>query len=98
MVHQGMQQQFGTLYDVVLDILYRADLARVHSPDQTEYGPETNTILPMLCRCATVEDVHNLIYSQFCQWFTPSIAGPYDNYRHAAEQIFEAWILHQPII
>ena len=36
MVHRGVRKQFGKLYDVVLDILYRADLARVHSPDPTE--------------------------------------------------------------
>ena len=98
MVHRGVRKQYGKLYDTILSVLYQADLAKLCSTDSTEYGPETNTILPMLCRCATVEDVHNLIYSQFCRWFTPSVAGPYDNYRHAAEQIFEAWILHEPII
>jgi hypothetical protein len=69
-------------------ILFEEDPVGINFEGNTdEYEAEAGTILPKLSRCETVEEIQELLHSEFIRWFDINSAGPGDQYRSAAERI-----------
>ena len=89
-----LRREYGTLYDVVAEILFRHDPVGINFETNTyEYEPEVDTILPRLRDCRSVEDVTEVVQQEFVYWFGEEIAGPKEGFREAAEEIWRVWSL-----
>ncbi len=81
-----LRTRFPQAYQMLLDVLLGHDPMCIAKVD--EYDLEANTILPLLKREHTVEQVHTIVYEQFCYWFSES-AGKKSKYTFIAERIHE---------
>ena len=88
-----LKAEYGAaLFDSVSALLYRHDPVGINVEENTdEYDLETETILPRLRRCHTLEDVHNAVYSEFVRWFDADTAGPPERYKEIASEIWQLW-------
>ncbi|QZA77197.1 hypothetical protein K4H28_13015 [Deefgea tanakiae] len=55
------------------------------------YAPEVGSILRSLPQCMNVDDVQQLIFNVFTQWFTPEFAGGRSQYAEVAAAVWENW-------
>jgi len=86
--------KFGPLFDAVATLLYEEDpmdLVRSHVP-KDEYEPEAASILLRMDRSLSDDAMHDLVFQEFCEWFSPSLAGPKHCYRSCAERIRAAYL------
>jgi hypothetical protein len=87
-----LKSEYGRLYDVVSEILFRNDPIGINFETNTdEYEPEVDTILPRLEACHSVEDVQTMIHEEFVKWFDSNTAGSAERYREVAEEIWLSW-------
>lgn len=87
-----LQAAYGTLFDTVAEILFSQDPIGINFEDNTdEYYPEVRTILPRLKTCGSAEDVLSVVHQEFVKWFDPETAGPRENYRQIAFEIWNVW-------
>jgi hypothetical protein len=56
-----------------------------------EYDAEVGTILPRLACCHSPTDVRQLVFEEFCKWFTPEVAGAEANYDVIAKELWSLW-------
>ena len=56
-----------------------------------EYAPEAKTVLARLPASTSPEDVHGVLFEEFCHWFGVKTAGPRENYASAAEAVWQWW-------
>lgn len=85
----ALRRTYGPLFGRVVTILYEEDPVGLRPP-KDEYVPEAGTILPRLSNANSVQDVEEIVYQEFCQWFAHS-AGQREDYRTSAARIWEAW-------
>lgn len=88
-----VRRMYTHLFDEVLEVLRRHDPIRLHelgAPDD-EYAPEARTIIPRLRSAAGPDDALRIVHEEFQQWFGIDTAGPLDNYRNAAREIWTLW-------
>lgn len=84
-----LKARFGNAYERLEAILFEEDPVGISFGNNTdEYDPEVRTILPRLDVCRSVEDVEDVVHSEFSRWFEPDIAGPRARYRRVAERVF----------
>ncbi|MFZ5892669.1 MAG: hypothetical protein ACOY0T_16540 [Myxococcota bacterium] len=85
----GLKARFGESYDRLEALLFEEDPLGINFGHNTdEYAPEVGTILPLLRTCRSVEDVQDVIHSEFSRWFDADIAVPRSHYRRSAERVF----------
>ena len=89
-----LRREYGTLFDVVAEILFRHDPVGINFDSNTdEYEPEAETILPRLWNCRSAEDAAEVVHQEFQHWFTPEVAGPREKYDELAAEIWRVWSL-----
>ena len=87
----GVKNDYGQLFDVACEILFRNDPIGINFEDNTdEYEPEVETILPRLKSCSSAKDTLNVVHEEFQMWFNGH-AGPKTKYTQLAEEIWAAW-------
>ena len=87
-----LKKEYGRLYSVVSEILFRNDPIGINFEDNTdEYEPEAETILPRLRECSSVQDVRRVVHEEFIRWFSSDQAGPEESYNAIAEEIWREW-------
>ncbi|MEQ1762482.1 MAG: hypothetical protein ABL984_04965 [Pyrinomonadaceae bacterium] len=85
-----IKSEYGRLFDVVCEILFRHDPIGINFEDNTdEYEPEVETILPRLRGCSSSDEALNVIHEEFQKWFGE--AGPRKKYTQISEEIWAAW-------
>ena len=55
------------------------------------YAPEVGSIIRSLPQCMSVDDVQQLIFNVFTQWFTPEFAGGRSQYTEVATAVWDSW-------
>lgn len=81
---------YGERFFAVTELLALYDplgLIALGAPSD-EYDPEAKTIMVQLDDAESVEDLHNIIYTEFVRWFDKSIAGEKEKYHPIAIEIF----------
>lgn len=72
-------------------ILLQCDPLNIAYSDD-EYDPEAREIVAGLNRTGSLQDVHNLVFEVFTDFFDPSpMAHEKERYTTAAEKIWERW-------
>jgi Zn-finger nucleic acid-binding protein len=93
-----LRQEFGDLYDRIVQILWEADPIGLDFDDpghpSDEYAPEARTILPRLSECQGPDDVQRVAHEEFVRWFDPDSAGPLARYRQIAEELWSEYRRH----
>lgn len=93
---------YGAFFAEVLAIITRHDPMGVVYPEaplagQTEYEPETGTIIPRLQGVRTIDDVQRIIDEEFDRWFWAGVSQrPRAPYQAIAEEIWAAWNRFSP--
>ena len=54
---------------------------------EAEYDPETASILLQLQKDLTLDEVHDLVYKDFCYWFEP-VVGQKENFKEISAAIY----------
>ncbi|HIG64807.1 MAG TPA: hypothetical protein EYQ43_04465 [Methyloprofundus sp.] len=91
-----LKQQYGQLYDEISSILFRHDMVKINFEDNTdEYDPEVDAILPRLNEAVNKEDVANIIYEEFIDYFGEDVIKPkgHTGYMAMADEIWNVWSL-----
>lgn len=86
-----IKQKFGDSYDKFVAMLSEEDPIGIVYEDVgnfDEYEAEVQSILPRLSKCKSINDIQNVIYDEFCFYFTLEIAGPITRYRKISERVF----------
>lgn len=89
-----LRQNYKELYSKVEEILFRHDPIGINSEEnKDEYDPEVSTILPRLKDAKSEDDVINIVYAEFANWFGADTAGDKNSttYKKTAEEIWTAW-------
>lgn len=91
-----IRSQHKEIFEKILDILFQYDPvgAAGMSEERDEYSPEVGTIIPRLYSANSVEDVHEIIYSEFCQWFD-TYTGEKEKYYPVAVEIWKVWQMYR---
>ncbi|NOT63801.1 MAG: hypothetical protein HOP19_26600 [Acidobacteria bacterium] len=90
---QQRRTEYGTLYEIVSEILFRHDLMEINFGHNTdEYEPEVDTILPRLKECSSALDVRKVIHQEFVVWFDAEEAGSEQDYETIAQEVWAAWL------
>lgn len=83
------------LFEAISELLFKHDPIGINFEHNTdEYEPEVGTILPRLNEAASENDVLDIVYEEFVQWFDEQIAKDKEHYREIAEDIWRLWKLH----
>ena len=91
-----LRAEYGELFNATAALLFRHDPAGINFDENTnEYEPEAGTILPRLHNCHTVDDVARVVHEEFVRWFDSVTAGPKENYKEIASEIWQLWEHHQ---
>ena len=73
-------------------MLFRFDLIGINfGGNADEYDAEDETILPRLAACHGPDDVQSVVFQEFCQWFSPGVAGPRESYLGVSVAIWNWW-------
>ncbi len=87
-----LRNEYGKLYDEVLQILFQNDPIGINSEVNTdEYEPEVSTILPRLKEAHSVEDLQKIIHQEFVRWFGADLADSRAKYAKIAKEIWDAY-------
>ena len=88
-----VKKEYGRFFDQLSAILFRTDPMGINFEDNTdEYEPEVETILPRLRTCGSEQDALRVIHEEFRKWFGDETAGPIENYREPAKEIWRAYV------
>jgi hypothetical protein len=89
----ALKQEYGKLFVAISEALFAADPVGINFEENTdEYEAEVGTILPRLSSARSAEDVHTIVYEEFCHWFGPSpVSGPREKYAAVASEIWSLW-------
>lgn len=91
-----IKREYGTLFASISAALFEADPVGINFDENTdEYDAETGTIIPRLNAAKSAEDVHAIVYEEFCRWFDPVSAGPREKYTSVSAKIWELWFAFQ---
>lgn len=86
------KNRYPELYARVEELFFRHDPIGINFGDNTdEYDPEVATVLPRLESCKNIQDVTNVLHSEFVRWFDADIAGPRDRYIPIAAELWQIW-------
>ena len=89
---EELKRQYGELFEDISAALFRNDPMGINFETNTdEYEPEAGTILPRLRTCESEEDVLDVVYEEFKNWFDPASAGPKENYTNVSAEIWAIW-------
>jgi len=93
-----LRQQFGDLFDLIAQLLFRFDPIGINNGFNTdEYELETSYILPQLNRCHSADDVQHMVYDVVLASFAGvENAGQESQYIQIAEEIWRLWQSYQP--
>ena len=89
-----LRQQYGQVYDDISSILFRHDVAEINFEFNTdEYEPEVDVILPRINDSLSKEDLVNIIYEEFVNFFREDIIKPkgHIDYIVMADEIWDVW-------
>lgn len=87
-----LKAQYRDLFENVAALLFRHDPMGINFEDNPdEYESETESILPKLRECQSVEDVRSMVYAIFVSSFAPCSAGRPEHYDEIAAEIWELW-------
>ncbi|WP_028450358.1 hypothetical protein [Chitinibacter tainanensis] len=83
-------------FDEVCRILFEYDPMLIRLVGEPEgYAPEAGSIIRSLPQCMNVDDVQQLIFNVFTQWFTPEFAGGRSQYAETAQALWTSWKTQQ---
>jgi hypothetical protein len=86
----AVKAEFGPLFREVSAILFHHDPMHVNAGfNSDEYNPEVGTLLPRLKQCRSAQEVQEVVYEEFEQWF--GIPGEQEKYRRPSQEIWSAW-------
>lgn len=72
--------------------LFEADPIGINFEENTdEYRPEAETITLRRCEATNLEDVRQIVHSEFVKWFDESSAGPPERYEQIAGRVWQRW-------
>lgn len=87
----ALKKRYLGLYDRVTSILFRVDPMGINFEDNTdEYDPETDTILPRLPNCTSLDDVRKVVSEEFERWFDSDMVNT-GNRKHFDEIASAIW-------
>ena len=89
-----LRQQYGQVYDEISSILFRHDVAKINFEFNTdEYEPEVDAILPRINDSLSKEDLVNIIYEEFVNFFCERTIKPkgHIDYIVMADEIWDVW-------
>jgi hypothetical protein len=90
-----LKTKYAALFDSIAALLYRHDPMGISFQDNPdEYESEARTILPRLRSCQAVEDVQQVIHTEFVRWFGADTAGSPEHYREIASETWQLWQEH----
>jgi len=82
------------VYDEISSILFRHDVAGINFEFNTdEYEPEVDAILPRINDSLSKEDLVNIIYEEFVNFFREDIIKPkgHIDYIVMTDEIWDVW-------
>lgn len=87
-----LKQEYKRLFERITHILGDHDPIGIMegNPYRDEYSPETGTILPRALRAKSVEEVREIVHTEFIRWFGDTTGGPEERYSDVAQDIWEA--------
>ena len=87
-----LKKEYGDLFDGIAEILLRHDPIDINFGHNTdEYYPEVRSILPLLKTCHSPQEVMATVHGEFQRWFDEELAGPKEEYRKIAEEMWKLW-------
>lgn len=91
-----LKETYGALFDEISALLYRHDPIGINQmvdaedrAPENEYDPEAGTIIPRIASVSSPEDVLEVVYEEFERWFGSRTAGPKENYRQVAQDLWK---------
>lgn len=79
-------------HDEIAAALLRHDPIGIDMGDNVdEYEPEAATIAPRLAEARSAEILRRVIHEEFVRWFDADTAGPTEDYRALADELWSAW-------
>ncbi|AMC36399.1 hypothetical protein [Janthinobacterium sp. B9-8] len=80
----------------VCQLLFDCDPMMIHLVANPEgYAPEVGSILRILPQCQSAQDVQDVLYNVFTQWFSPEFAGGLSQYADTAQKLWALWLNQQ---
>jgi hypothetical protein len=82
------------LFDSIGALLYRHDQIGINfdfDENTDKYESEAGTILPKLNSCRSEDEVLQLVHAEFVSWFDSDTAGPQEQYKKIASEIWQLW-------
>ena len=88
-----LKAEYRELYQSLTDILASHDPIGLilDGPNTDEYEPEAGTILPRLKEAKSSNDVLQIVYEEFVDWFGDDTAGEMTDYSHIAADMWHVW-------
>ena len=90
------REQDPLLFETVCQLLFDCDpmmICLVSEP--AGYAPEAGSILRILPQCHSQQDVQELLFNVFTQWFSPEFAGALGQYADTAQKLWALWLSRQ---
>ena len=85
---RGLKLRYREAYCRLEALLFEEDPIGISFGDnQDEYDPEVGTILPRLGSCRSLQEIQEIVHSEFCRWFGADTAGPIDRYGRIAQRM-----------
>jgi hypothetical protein len=95
-IGQLIREQNPVWFAEVCQILFDTDPMMIRLIGEPEgYAPEVGSIMRSLPQCMNVDDVQQLIFNVFTQWFTPEFAGGRSQYAETAQAVWASWKAQQ---
>lgn len=95
-----LKGEFGELFDNLAALFYEADPMWLNEGDNSDvYEAELTTILLRLTPSCSLQDVENIVYSEFCSWFgdsesdpaTVAVIGTREIYKPISATVWQMW-------
>jgi hypothetical protein len=84
------------LFTEVCQLLFDGDPMMIQLVTEPEgYSPEAGSILHALPQCQSEQDVQELLFNVFTQWFSPDFAGGLTQYASTANKLWALWLSQQ---
>ena len=92
-IRKAVLIEYPELFNTLSSLLFKADPIGINFETNTdEYDPEIGTIIPRLRAAQSEADVQRIVHEEFFRWFDKKTAGPLEDYRDIASQIWTDWL------
>ena len=94
--HRILQQEYGSFYRAVSDILFRHNPMELDGRRNTgEYNPEVDLFLSRILQAGDLNALHDLLFEVFRTDFGDENCGSRERYDVAASEIWKAYERHR---